>query len=355
MEPNPAPDLAGVLRALGVPEEAIERAVERGDQKGAIFEMVPARGAATRTATAVEIAAGGGMPVDCLAELMHALGLPMPAPDEPGFTPQEAAVLRELWQLRDIWPFELSIQLARVYGRLLSRLAHASVGLWVSVVEPRLRRAEPDDSARTLAAAAAFDGLLPVADALLVGVHRRWIEREAAQMAVREAELGSGPEGLGRAIETSFLFCDLKDFTAFADCEGDGAAIRLIDEFVAVVTQEQGPDARLTKLLGDGVMLVYGSPGPAVAAGRRIIESMRAPNLPGVHASVHHGPAIPREGDYFGSAVNLAARLLGAAQRDELVATRSVVERCDDLDWEPAGTHHVRGVEADVEVFRLRR
>jgi class 3 adenylate cyclase len=45
-----------------------------------------------------------------------------------------------------------------------------------------------------------------------------------------------------------------------------------------------------------------------------------------VHASVHVGTAIARDGDYFGGAVNLTARLLGAAGRDELVATRPVVE-----------------------------
>jgi adenylate cyclase len=91
----------------------------------------------------------------------------------------------------------------------------------------------------------------------------------------------------------------------------------------------------------------------AVAAGVRIIDGMRASDGPGVHASVHHGHAIPREGDYFGSVVNLTARLLGAAGRDELVATRPVVERCPDVTWRPGGTHRMRGVEAPLEVFTL--
>jgi class 3 adenylate cyclase len=60
-------------------------------------------------------------------------------------------------------------------------------------------------------------------------------------------------------------------------------------------------------------MLVYPGPGPPVAAGVRITDGMRAPDRPGVHASVHHGHAIPREGDPFGSVINLTARLLSAA------------------------------------------
>jgi class 3 adenylate cyclase len=346
-------DIGDVLRTFGVPEDAIALALERGDALGAFFETLPLRGAAGRTVSAAEIEAGGGMPADNIARLMQAFGLPGAAPDEPTFTQEEADVLGELWRQRDVWTFELSIQIARVYGRLLARIAHASVQLWFSVVEPRVQAAAPDERARVLTASEGFERLLPIADTLLVGVHRRWVEREAAQIAVRNAELGRGGDALVGSVEVSFLFCDLKDFTAFADRQGDDAAVRIIDRFTAVVTREQGPDARLTKLLGDGFMCAYPSPELAVEAGARIIDGMSAPGQPGVHASVHHGRAIPREGDYFGAAVNLTARLLGAADRDELVATRPVVELATDFEWTPAGTVRVRGIAADVEVFKL--
>jgi adenylate cyclase len=345
--------LSGMLRTFGVSEPAIARAIELGESEAGIAEIIPARGAAARTVSAAQIEASGGMPVERIGELMEAFGIPLPVAEEPAFTPDEARVLEQLWQLRDVWPFELSVQLGRIYGRLLARIAHASVRLWASVVEPRLQAADLDDRLRVLAAAETFDALLPVADTLLIGIHRRWIEREASQIAIRGAEREAGEEALPGAVEVSILFCDLKDFTAFADRQGDGDAVRIIDQFATVVTREHGPAARLTKWLGDGFMLIYPVPGLAVAAGVRIINGMRAPDRPGVHASVHHGHAIPREGDYFGSVVNLTARLLGAAGRDELVATRPVVERCPDLSWQPGGTHRLRGVDAPVEVFKL--
>jgi class 3 adenylate cyclase len=226
--------------------------------------------------------------------------------------------------------------------------------LWVSVVESRLQAADVDDRLRAVAAAETFDGLLPVADTLLTGIHRGWIELEASQIAIRGAEREAGDKALPGAVEVSILFCDLKDFVAFADRHGDGAAVRIIDQSARVVTREHGPEARLTKWLADGFRLIYPSPGPAVAAGVRIIDGMRAPDRPGVNASVHHGYAIPREGGYFGSVVNLTARLLGAAGRDELVATRPVVERCPSVTWQPGGTHRLRGVQAPVEVFKLQ-
>jgi hypothetical protein len=127
-----------------------------------------------------------------------------------------------------------SVQLGRLYGRLFARIAHASVQLWVSVVELRLQAADIDDHLRVIAAAETFDGLLPVADTLITGIHRRSIEREASQIAIRGAEREAGDQALPGAVEVSILFCDLKDFTAFADRQGDGGSA-VIDRFAKVV------------------------------------------------------------------------------------------------------------------------
>jgi adenylate cyclase len=305
--------------------------------------------------TPAEIEKRCGMPVSAVRELMRGFGVSAPGDDEPAFTPEEADALVRLWE-SNVWPFEVALQLSRLYGRLLARIAHATMQQWATVVEPRLRAAASDEQARQIGVDE-FERLVPVSDVLLAGVHRRWLAREAAQLAFREApdvEAGAAPRAPG-AVAVSFLFCDLKDFTSFADRLGDDAAIRIIDRFADVVHREQGPDARLTKLLGDGFMCVYPTPELAVAAGARVIDAMREPGLPGVHASVHHGLAIPREGDYFGSAVNLTARLLGEAGRDELVATSDVVERCPDREWRPAGSLRLRGVSREVEVFKLVR
>jgi class 3 adenylate cyclase len=73
-----------------------------------------------------------------------------------------------------------------------------------------------------------------------------------------------------------------------------------------------------------------------------------------VHSSVHYGVAIAREGDYFGSSVNLAARLLALGGRDELVATAPVVEACADaFAFESIGEHNIRGMQGTVAVHRL--
>lgn len=347
-------ELASHLRAYGASEEEIEHALISGEPQRALLDTVVRHSAEGRTVSLTEIEARGGHPVEALSALLEAFGLAETDPNDPAFTPEEADALVTLWEVRETWPLDLAIQLGRVYGRLLARIAHSAVQLWVSVLEPDLRE-HPHDYPRLLARTAAVEKLLPIADVVLAAVHRRWLEREFAQVAFREAPVAA-VHGAPAALEVSFLFCDLKDFTAYADRVGDAAAVRMIDQFAAIVTRERGPEARLTKLLGDGFMCAYPTAQLAVEAGARIIAGMAAVRHdPGVHASVHHGLAIPREGDYFGAAVNLTARLLGRADRDELVATQAVVDACEGLDWEPVGTMQVRGIATEVEVFRLRR
>ena len=353
-DPGERERIGKILRDLGVPEEAIGPAIERGDPEGAILEATLAPAQAARTVTPAEIEARGGLTASEVAEIVEAMGFPTPVPDEPTLTPEEAEVFIELAQLREVWPHELSRQLARMYGRLLARIARTGVQLFRLYSEPLVREAGGTRAEQLRTMREAFARLGPLPDTLLAGVHRRWIEHEVAQTAVRTAESLAPDMEMAGSIDVSLLFCDIKDFTAFATAEGDATAVEAIDLFARTVDAHRGADGRVVKALGDGQMIAYSDPGEAVAAGARIIDGMREHSVLRVHASVHRGIAISREGDYFGGAVNLAARLLAAAGRDELVATAPVVEATGaDFSWSPLGLRHIRGVAERVEVFLL--
>lgn len=342
------------LRTLGIPVEAAERAVKRGDPEGAIFEAVLLPAAAERTVSAVEIERRGGLRADELRAMVAAFGLQPTEPDEAAFTPTEAEVFVELGRVRDIWPPELDVRLGRVWGPLVSRIAQAAVQAFRERAEPRLRSDEADRLAGMRAVQSALQRLLPLADSVLVAIHRRWIEHELAQAVVTEAEGESGGHGLPGTSTIAFLFCDLKDFTAFADAHGDAAALEAVDHFADMVARNRGEQFRLIKWLGDGAMLAYADAAPAVDAAARIIDHAHDYTGLKAHASVHCGSAIARDGDYFGGAVNLTARLLGAAGADEVLATKPVAEATEDSHrWERAGERQVRGFANPIEVFHL--
>jgi adenylate cyclase len=320
----------------------------------ALFEAVLLPGRLERTVTPAMIAAQGRLSVAEIAELTEAFGLPRPHAHAPAFTPEEARVFIELGDLADVWPPDVRLQVSRAYGAMLAGIARAEVQAFQTYTEPHVREQGGDDTAHLRSIQNAFARLLPLADPLLLGVHRRWLEHELAQRAVSVAESRGGTSALPGAVEVTFLFCDLKNFTAYADLHGDRAAIAAIDRFFETVGREHGEAGRFVKSLGDGAMLAYDEPADAVTAAARLIEAM-PPGLPRVHASAHRGIAIARSGDYFGGSVNLAARLLAFAEGDELVATEQVVDCCAHaFDWEPLRQRPLRGVSSPPKLYRLR-
>lgn len=149
-----------------------------------------------RTVTPAAIDLQGGLPVGELAELMQAFGLPCPGEDESVFTPEEARVFVELGELNELWPTEVRLQVARTYGAMVAGIVRAEVQAFRMYTEPHVRERGGDATAQLRAIQSAFARLLPLADPLLLGVHRRWIEYELAQRAVSAAELHAGTFGL---------------------------------------------------------------------------------------------------------------------------------------------------------------
>ena len=138
------------------------------------------------------------------------------------------------------------------------------------------------------------------------------------------------------------------------ELHGDAAATAAASRFAHVTVDERGEHGRVVKGLGDGAMLVFSDAAEAVAAWRRFRASMADPGDPALHGGVHQGVVVRREGDYFGAAVNLAARLMALAGRDELLATRAAVESAGaEETWVPLGSRRLRGLREEVEIFRL--
>jgi len=75
---------------------------------------------------------------------------------------------------------------------------------------------------------------------------------------------------------------------------------------------------------------------------------------PAVRVGLHHGSAVERDGDYFGAAVNLAARVSAAAVGGEVLLTGATAALAPDLEgviYESRGRRQLRNVAEPVELF----
>ncbi len=162
------------------------------------------------------------------------------------------------------------------------------------------------------------------------------------------------------APERTFLFADLSGFTALTEAHGDEEAAQLAERFFKSIRgrlAEHG--ATEVKTIGDAVMLCCPSAADAIELGLRIVEKFWAhPELPSVRVGVNTGPAVERNGDWFGAAVNLAARVSGAAAGGELLiseATLASAGRLDGIELQSEGEKRFRNVGDPVRVYRALR
>lgn len=142
--------------------------------------------------------------------------------------------------------------------------------------------------------------------------------------------------GLGRV---TLLFTDLKDSTAMYEAAGDARAFGLVIEHFrvleAAVTRHGGT---VIKTIGDAVMAAFDAPQSCVAAAVEAQLAFARANATSPHPAgpvvvkmgMHAGPCLAvtlnEHLDYFGTTVNIAARVQGEARGHDLVVSEAVLE-----------------------------
>ena len=113
---------------------------------------------------------------------------------------------------------------------------------------------------------------------------------------------------------------------------------------------------RVIKTIGDAVMLVSRDPDAMVRTMVAITEAAEG-DLPDLRVGIAYGRAVPRLGDWYGPAVNLAARITGRARPDSILVTSAladVLEEPDAYQLSDAGHKRLKGIAEPVAVKRLR-
>lgn len=108
------------------------------------------------------------------------------------------------------------------------------------------------------------------------------------------------------------------------------------------------------KLLGDGVLLVFDSPCGGVEAVVELMGAMLEAGLPPAHAGIHAGPLVERDGDVYGTTVNIASRIAAHAQPGMLLVSDPVIRECPELvhKVERLGEVTLKGLDEPIWLCR---
>lgn len=175
----------------------------------------------------------------------------------------------------------------------------------------------------------------------------------------------------GLAIKrVTLLFTDLKGSTALYDRIGDMKAFNLVRQHFGVlrdvITANKGA---LVKTIGDAVMASFTEPSDAVRAARDMLAQIAEYNAAAgekiivLKIGAHCGPSLAvtlnDHLDYFGQTVNLAARVQGLAEANEIWLTDDLCRQAGlssglkDFEVDELSVR-VKGIDRDVVVHRLR-
>jgi adenylate cyclase len=184
---------------------------------------------------------------------------------------------------------------------------------------------------------------------VFAGLHRLHLARAARRgWAVDEA---------GGALLTTLAvgFADLAGFTSLADRLSPTELAVVVDQFdqhVGNLVVTNG--GQVVKLIGDEVMFVADDLANGVRIARALTVGLPgAEDLPAVRVGLAAGEVLNRDGDYYGSVVNLAARLVTLAQPGQILASEAAAAAAPVGAVVPVGPVEVKGFADPVPVFRL--
>lgn len=163
----------------------------------------------------------------------------------------------------------------------------------------------------------------------------------------------------------TLMFADVCNSTRLYETVGNVAAQSMITELLEGATAEVARHGgTLVKTIGDEILCSFHDAASAVRASLRIQEAADASRDPGtggltglqLRIGLHEGPVLEEDGDVFGDAVNVAARLTDLAKGGQILTTEDTVSRLpDELR---AGTRHldnipVKGKREPLPVYEV--
>ncbi|WP_448380932.1 adenylate/guanylate cyclase domain-containing protein [Gloeomargarita sp.] len=163
--------------------------------------------------------------------------------------------------------------------------------------------------------------------------------------------------------EATILFADISGSTKLYETLGDAAALAVVSDCLHLLHEVgQKYQGQLVKTIGDEIMLRF--PNPSLAAQAAVDMQDQAAQfflnrklISGLKVGFNHGAVLVRpDGDVFGDAVNVAARMVQLAKRNQILTPADTLHRLDPalpLQKRLVDRTLVRGKQEPIEVYEI--
>lgn len=295
-----------------------------------------------------QVAERSGVPIDEVREVRLAAGLEPVDDDAPVYEEPDVEAFITLRSGLELFSKDELLSFIRVVGSSMNRIAEAANSLFHGDVERPMRTAGASAADIVRTTIEAQDLALS-----LTSVLRMMMRQHMIQSVERSRRAFAGTSRATLMAPMAVGFVDLVGFTPLSADMDPQKLSEVVARFEAMATDTiTALGGRLVKLIGDEVMFVAVEP----ADGCRIADGLLRrfggdPELT-PRGGMAYGPVLARGGDYFGSTVNLAARLVDQAVPGEVLLAAELAVHAP-MPVEPAGRRMLKGFADPVAVSSL--
>ncbi len=333
------------LDGLGFTAEQMIDAERRGRLFGLAGDVVQLSGPPVHSLRSA--AAELGLPVAEVGRAWTALGLTVAGPDDIVLSRPDVDGLALWADMRAAVGDEAATGLLRVVGSVLARLSeavasmirHANQGIQIEQSHDELI------TARTYREAAEF---VPRLGALIDAVLRHHLQNTRRYLELVAHEDSS-------TVVCGVGFADLSGFTALTQTLETLELAALLNEFSGAAADViYAAGGRLVKFIGDEVMWVAPTPQQLATIAADLVGHPRAAEagLP-IRAGLDFGTVLATGGDYFGSPVNRAARLVAAAEPGQILVSATLHELLPGVTVSAPAALTLKGFAEPVTAYTL--
>jgi adenylate cyclase len=216
---------------------------------------------------------------------------------------------------------------ARVRGNALSTVARADLAIVRDELLVPMRQAGADDLTMAVALADAAEALEEIGREALVHAYEAQVDAQLQSELVAMAARSDADE-----VDIAVGFVDVEGYTALSariDPAGLDAVIDAFEQRVLEVTSKAAGVSPV-KYLGDAVMLVSADVGELAEVMLELTQPVDDLVDAPLRGGLSFGPVLVREGDYYGTTVNVAARLTDHARAWKVLADEEIRPLLED-------------------------
>src|ERR1700740_155575 len=160
--------------------------------------------------------------------------------------------------------------------------------------------------------------------------------------------VSAGSAGPPSGVVT-FLFTDVEGSTRRWEADADAMRAALVVHDKVLRTAIEAYDGLLFSHTGDGFVAAFTSPMSAVNAALDAQRELQWPRRMGLAP----GEAELRDGDYFGTVLNRAARVMAAGHGGQILLADSTAGLLSGLELMDLGPRRLRDLPTPVGVFQV--